>query len=69
MPDLKSCPFCGCSMEIKTGEYPNGDPLVELAGWHDDDCPLCAASWHTYPEDGWTVENLTERWNRRVDHA
>ena len=40
-----------------------------MRGWHDEDCPLEAVTFHTYPEDGWTVEILTERWNRRADDA
>ena len=53
-------------MRIEVGTYPNGDLMNEPRGWHDDDCPLSAVSWHTYPEDGWTEENLTERWNKRI---
>lgn len=63
---LEHCPFCGCSMEIEVGKYPNGDPLIEPRGWHDEECPLSTVSWHTYPEDGWTEETLAERWNRRA---
>jgi hypothetical protein len=63
--ELKPCPFCGCSIEIYFGEYPNGDPRIEPRGWHDDDCPLSAVTWHTYPEDGWSEELIAERWNRR----
>jgi hypothetical protein len=66
MNELKYCPFCGCSMRIEVGTYPNGDPMNELRGWHDDECPLSAVSWYTYPEDGWTEETLTERWNKRI---
>lgn len=66
MDELKYCPFCGCSMQIRIGKYPNGDKLIEPSGWHDEDCPLSAVSWHTYPEDGWTEENLAERWNKRI---
>lgn len=64
--DLKPCPFCGCSMEINTGKYPNGDDRIELYGWHDDFCPLSAVSWVTFPEDGWTSDKIAEAWNRRV---
>lgn len=66
MNELDNCPFCGCSMELKSGKYPNGDPMIEPIGWHDEDCPLSAVSWHTYPEDGWTEENLVKRWNKRI---
>lgn len=67
MNELKYCPFCGCSMRIEVGTYPNGDPMNELRGWHDNDCVLSAVSWYTYPEDGWSEETLIERWNRRVN--
>ena len=65
--ELKPCPFCGCNMEIRVGKYPNGDPMNEPIGWHDDSCPLSAVSWYTYPEDGWTEEAIAERWNRRAE--
>lgn len=48
---LSNCPFCGCSMQIKIGKYPNGDKLIEPSGWHDDDCPLSPVFWYTYLED------------------
>lgn len=30
MNELSNCPFCGCSMRIEIGTYPNGDPMNEL---------------------------------------
>ena len=66
MNELSNCPFCGCSMKIKIGKYPNGDKLIEPSGWHEDDCPLSAVLWCIYPRDGWTEENLAERWNKRI---
>ena len=65
MERLKSCPFCGCSMEIRKGKYPNGDDSLDLSGWHGVDCILNEVTWHTYPEDGWTEEKIAEAWNRR----
>ena len=67
MNELKPCPFCGCNMHIEEGVYPNGEPKLRPFGWHDEDCPLEAVTFHTYPEDGWTIEILTERWNRRAN--
>ena len=32
MNELKYCPFCGCSMRIEVGTYPNGNPMNELRG-------------------------------------
>lgn len=63
---LKPCPFCGCDMRIYKGKFPNGDDRIEPYGFHNSDCPLHTALWHTYPEDGWTEDNIAERWNRRV---
>ena len=63
---LNSCPFCGCHMMVYQGKYPNGDDRIEPFGFHDTDCPLNSVAWYTYPEDGWTAENLAQRWNRRV---
>lgn len=65
MIQLKPCPFCGCDMIIRTGEYPNGDPLIEPFGLHNTDCILRHASMHTYPEDGWTAEKIAKAWNDR----
>lgn len=66
--ELKPCPFCGCSMKIIKDKYPNGDPMIEPHGWHDEDCPLSTVSWwQTWPEDGWTEERIAESWNRRAE--
>jgi hypothetical protein len=65
--ELKPCPFCGCSMKIRKGKYPNGDQLIEPYGWHDEDCPLSAVPWYTWPEDEWTEERIAEAWNRRAE--
>ena len=65
MPELKDCPFCGCEMRIFVGNYPNGDKKIEPQGLHTSDCPLDCVSWHTYPEEGWTEENLANAWNMR----
>ena len=64
--ELKPCPFCGCRMTIRQGKYPNGDPLIEPLGLHDNTCPLHEVIWTTYIEDGWTRDNLIDRWNRRT---
>ena len=65
MNELKPCPFCGCDMRILKDKFPNGDERIEPYGLHDFDCPLFAVTWHTYPEDGWTEDLITERWNSR----
>jgi len=67
--DLKPCPFCGCSMEVQETKYPNGDPQIDMRGWHDENCPLDAVLWCLYPEDGWTLEKVAESWNRRWEEA
>ena len=66
MSELKPCPFCGCDVTIRKDKYPNGDDRIEPYGYHNLDCPLYAASWHTYPEDGWTEDKIIDAWNRRV---
>lgn len=66
---LKPCPFCGCSMDIYVGTYPNGDERVEPRGMHDVDCLLESVGWYTYPEDGWTAETIMYAWNRRANDA
>lgn len=63
--ELKPCPFCGCTMQIHKGTYPNGSQMIEPFGLHYNTCPLSTVTWSTYPEDGWTEEKLAERWNRR----
>ena len=65
MKELKPCPFCGCSMRISKGRYPNGDDEIEPYGWHDSDCPLDSVLW-TF-DDGWNAESVAEAWNRRVN--
>ena len=65
MPKLKSCPFCGCSIEIRKFIYPNGDEGLEPYGFHDSWCVLDGVLWSTYPEYGWTEDKLAEAWNRR----
>jgi len=65
--ELKPCPFCGCSIEIMIGHYPNGDVQIEPYGWHDSNCPLDHVLWcFNVEEDGWTVETVAEDWNRRI---
>ena len=66
MNELDNCPFCGCSMQIIIGEYPDGDKIIEPYGQHNNDCPLRSVIWNMYSEDGWTEENLVERWNKRA---
>ena len=66
MKELKPCPFCGCSMEIEEGNYPNGNAWIEPHGWHDDDCPLNHVLWcFDVEEDGWTAETIAKSWNMR----
>lgn len=65
MVRMKPCPFCGCEMKIEKGKYPNGDPKIVPRGFHNLDCILRAASFHTYPEEGWTEEKIAELWNQR----
>lgn len=65
MPDLKSCPFCGCSMKIHSGFYPNGSRYIEPRGWHDLNCPLDNVIWCFDVENGWTEKAVTKSWNRR----
>ena len=67
MSELKPCPFCGCSMKISKGKYPNGDDRIEPYGWHDSECPLNHVLWSYYPEDRDTEESITEAWNRRAE--
>ena len=45
MTELKPCPFCGCSMEIRSDFYPNGSKRIEPNGWHYDKCPLNHLLW------------------------
>ena len=67
-PELKTCPFCGTSMEILTDKYPNGDMNIRPYGWHDENCPLDSVLWCFDVEDGgWTEEKVAEAWNWRAD--
>ena len=66
MNELSNCPFCGCSIQISIGEYPDGYKIIEPYGRHNNDCPLSAVIWNMYSGDGWTEENLVERWNKRI---
>ena len=66
--ELKSCPFCGCSMEIRSDRYPNGDKRIEPYGWHDDLCPLNHVLWcFDVEDDWWTEDSVAKSWNRRAE--
>jgi len=56
-------------MEVQETKCPNGDPQIDMRGWHDENCPLDAVLWCLYPEDGWTLEKVAESWNRRWEEA
>ena len=67
MAELKPCPFCGCSMEVRSDFYPNGSKRIEPNGWHDPECPLDQVLWcFDVEDDGWTEDTVAESWNRRV---
>lgn len=63
-PELKPCPFCGCSAEVWEHEYPNGEAYFEPIVWHDDGCILAHVLWCGDYE---TAEELAEHWNRRAN--
>ncbi len=71
MPELKPCPFCGCSVIIKRRVYPNLSWNYAVDGWHDNGCPL---QWLAIePEDDddnpLPPEEIAEQWNRRWEDA
>jgi len=66
MENMKPCPFCGCDMSVEHEAYPNGDEKIVPYGWHREGCILDSATFHTYPEDGWTIEKIVEEWNKRT---
>lgn len=66
MDSMKPCPFCGCTMTICHDEYPNGDERILPIGIHSEGCILDSATFHTYPEDGWSMEKFIEAWNKRT---
>ena len=68
MEELKPCPFCGCSMKIESGKYPNGNKRILPSGWHDDRCTLNYVLWCFFAEEnGLTEESIAEIWNRRAE--
>jgi hypothetical protein len=66
METMKPCPFCGCEMTVMHDEYPNGDERIVPYGMHSQMCILDSATFHTYPEDGWTIGKIVEAWNWRT---
>lgn len=68
-PEMKPCPFCGCSVEIMEGDYPLGDKFRRIYGWHDDGCPLQWLNIELTDDDEnpLTREEIAERWNRRYE--
>ncbi len=68
MAELKPCPFCGTSMKVDIGAYPNGNRRMEPYGWHDEPCPLNHVLWcFDVEDDGWTKEAVVDAWNRRAN--
>ena len=63
MSELKSCPFCGASIDIWEHKYPNGETFFEPLGWHDEGCILDHVLWCG---DYTTETELIEAWNRRA---
>lgn len=64
MPDLKSCPFCGCEMNLSVSG--------ELIAWHRLD-PICFLLLLEETEVDMTAEEIhaefPKAWNRRADNA
>lgn len=65
MKDLKSCPFCGCSMEVET--IGRDWWRIKPIHGHDDLCPMLDNEYNC--GQCVPVDEHIDDWNMRVDYS